>query len=91
MTNVFCEIALSKGRWGYRPSRSRARRNLRWTFAGRLLDVTFHDPGDNAIEMDIRVDGDEDNCEEIRDAIFRAFLEWKPEYESMIEVFVAVD
>jgi hypothetical protein len=91
VTSVFCEIALSKGRWGYRPSRSRARRHLRRTFGNRLLDVICHAPGDNAIEMDIRVDGDEDNCEEVRDAIFRAFLEWKPEYESMIEVSVAVD
>jgi hypothetical protein len=55
-------------------------------FEDSLLAVTFHDPGDdNAIEAEVRVDTWE-ACERVSDIIFRAFLEWKPEHESMVEV-----
>ena len=92
MTHVVCEIVLSKGRWSYCPNRSRVRRTLRRVFEDSLLAVTFHDPDDdNAVEVEIGVDGDEDSCDWVCDTIFKTFLEWKPEYESMIEVFLAVD
>ena len=53
-----------------------------------LLAVTFHDPDDdNAVEVEIGVDGDEDSCDWVCDTIFKTFLEWKPEYESMIDSF----
>ena len=92
MTHVVCEIALSKGRWHYPPSRRRVRRKLRRVFGDLLLAGAFRKPDeDNAIEVEITVKGDEDSCEWISDIIYRAFLKWKPEYESMIEVFLAVD
>lgn len=92
MTHVVCEIVLCRGRWGYCPSSCRVRRELRRVFRDSLLAMTFHDPGDdNAVELEISIDGDEDDCDRICDIIFRTFLEWKPEYESMIEVSLAVD
>jgi hypothetical protein len=92
VTHVVCEIALSKGRWSYYPSPSRVRRKLGRVFGDWLLAMTFHDPGgDTAVEVEISVDGDEDSCDWLCDTIFRTFLEWKPEYESMIEVSLAVD
>lgn len=86
MSFVACEIALSKGCWSRYPSSARVRRELQRVFEDSLLAVTFRDPGnDNAIEADVGVDGWE-TCERICDIIFGAFLRWKPEYESMIEV-----
>lgn len=86
MSFVACEIVLSKGRWNYPPSSQRVRRKLWRLFEDSLLAVTFRDPGDdNVIEAEVSVDGWE-TCERACDIISRAFLEWKPEYESMIEV-----
>jgi hypothetical protein len=83
---VACEIALSKGRWNYSPSPERVRRKLESLFEDSLLAVTFRDlSDDNAIEVEVRVDVWE-TCEWVCDTIFRAFLKWNPEYESMIEV-----
>ena len=86
MSFVACEIALSKGRWNYSPSPERVRRKLESLFEDSLLAVTFRDlSNDNAIEVEVRVDVWE-TCEWVCDTIFRAFLKWNPEYESMIEV-----
>ena len=86
MSFVACEIALSKGRWNYSPSPERVRRKLESLFEDSLLAVTFRDlSDDNAIEVEVRVDVWE-TCEWVCDTIFRAFLKWNPEYESMIEV-----
>jgi len=83
---VACEIVLSKGRWNYPPSPERVRRKLESLFEDSLLAVTFRDPSeDNAIEVEVSVD-DWETCERVCDTIFRAFLKWNPEYESMIEV-----
>jgi hypothetical protein len=87
---VVCEIALSKGRWNYYPSRRRVRRKLWRLFGHRLAAVTFHDPGaDTAVEAEISVEGTDE--EGTVDTLIRAFLEWTPEFESMVEVSVAVD
>ena len=86
MSFVACEIVLSKGRWNYSPSPERVRRKLESLFDDSLLAVTFRDlRDDNAIEVEVRVDVWE-TCEWVCDTIFRAFLKWNPEYESMIEV-----
>lgn len=86
MSFVACEIALSKGRWNYSPSPERVRRKLESLFEDSLLAVTFRElSDDNAIEVEVRVDVWE-TCEWVCDTIFRAFLKWNPEYESMIEV-----
>lgn len=86
MSFVACEIALSKGRWNYSPSPERVRRKLESLFEDSLLAVIFRDPSeDNAIEVEVSADSWE-TCERACDTIFRAFLEWNPEYESMIEV-----
>lgn len=86
MSFVACEIVLSKGRWNYPPSSQRVRRKLWRLFEDSLLAVTFRDHrDDNAIEAEVSVEGWE-TCERTCDIIFRAFLEWKPEYESMVEV-----
>jgi len=85
VSRIACEIALSKGKWSYYPSSRRVRRKLRRILGDLLLEVRFHD-SDDAIEAEVCVEDDEDACEDICDTIFRAFLEWKPEYESMIEV-----
>jgi hypothetical protein len=83
---VACDIVLSKGRWNYPPSPARVRRKLWRLFEDSLLAVSFHDPGgDNAIEAEVRVDTWE-TCERVSDIVFRAFLEWKPAHESMVEV-----
>jgi len=83
---VACEVALSKGRWNYPPSTERVRRKLWRLFEDSLLAVTFRDPGDdNAIEAEVCVDSWE-SCDRVCDIIFRAFLEWNPEFESMVEV-----
>ena len=88
MSFVACEIALSKGRWNYPPSTERVGRKLWRLFEDSLLAVTFRDLGDdNAIEVEVRVDVWE-TCERVCDTIFRAFLEWNPEFESMVEVEV---
>jgi hypothetical protein len=92
VTHVVCEIALAKGGWKYAPSRSRVQRKLRRVFEDSLLAVTYHECGDdNLVEVEIKVDGDEDDCDWLCDTIFRTFLEWTPEYESMIEVSFAID
>ena len=92
MTHVVCEIALAKGRWRYCPSFKRVQRKLRRAFGDRLLNATFHNTGDdNAVEVEISVDADEESCDGICDILFRTFLEWRPEYESMIEISFAVD
>ena len=86
MSFVACEIVLSKGRWNYPPSPERVRRKLQQVLDESLLAVTFRDPGeDNLIEVEVHSDGWE-TCERISDILFRVFLEWNPEYESMIEV-----
>jgi len=85
--NVVLEIALFKGRWGCRPCPSRVRRQLQQLFGDALLGVTFHDAGDEAIVVQVNVDCEEYEGEAGDDA-FRAFLGWKPQYESMIEVSV---
>ena len=86
MSFVACEIALSKGRWHYPPSPERVERKLWRLFEDSLLAVTFRNPGDdNAIEAEVCVDGWE-SCERVCDIIFRSFLEWSPEFESMVEV-----
>ncbi|MCL4852288.1 MAG: hypothetical protein KJZ78_13015 [Bryobacteraceae bacterium] len=89
MSHIVLEIVLSKGKWSYHPSPRRVRRKLEQVFENSLLAVTFDDPDDSAIEAEIGIEGHEDACEGICDTIFRAFLEWKPEYESMIEVGIA--
>ena len=91
MSRVVCEIVLSQGQWSYCPTRLRVQRRLRQVFGDSLLVVTFHDSDDGAIDTEASVAGDEDSCEGISDAVFRAFLEWRPEFESMIDVSVAVD
>ena len=86
MSFVACAIVLSKGRWNYPPSPERVRRKLESLFEDSLLAVTFRDPSeDNAIEVEVSVD-DWETCERVCDTIFRAFLKWNPEYESMVEV-----
>ena len=86
MSFVACEIVLSKGRWNYPPSPERVRRKLESLFEDSVRAVTFRDPSeDNAIEVEVSVD-DWETCERVCDTIFRAFLKWNPEYESMIEV-----
>ena len=90
MSRVVCDIALSKGKWGYHPSRRCVRRRLRWLFGDDLIGVTFHDPSkDNVVEAEISVEGTDE--EGAVDTLIRAFLEWTPEFESMVEISVAVD
>lgn len=89
MSRIVFEIALSKGKWNYHPSSQRVRRKLERIFEDSLLEVTFDDSGDGAIEAEVHVQGSEDSWESICDSVFTAFLEWKPEYESMIEVGIA--
>ena len=92
MTHVVCEIALGKGRWRHCPLFNRVRRKLRRAFGNRLLNVTFHNPGEeNAVEVEISVDADEESCDGICDILHRTFLQWRPQYESMIEISFAVD
>jgi len=81
-----CEVALSKGRWARCPSPGRVRKKLRRIFGDSLLAVTFREPADdNLIEAEVRVNAWM-TFERVSDIIFRAFLGWKPEYESMVEV-----
>jgi hypothetical protein len=81
-----CEVALSKGHWARCPHPGRVRKKLRRVFGDSLLGATFREPGsENLIEAEVRVCA-RMTCERVSDIIFRAFLGWKPEYESMIEV-----
>jgi hypothetical protein len=92
VTHVLCEIVLAKGRWEHPLTPARLRSMLKWRFKKGLLDVTFHAPAEeNAVEMEISVAGDEDACDWARDAVFETLLRFKPEYESMIDVSLAVD
>ena len=92
MSRVVCEIALSKGSWSFYPHPSRVLWKLRQVFTDSLLTVTFHDPSeDNVVEVEIDVEGNEDDCDWISDTIFKTFFLWKPEYESMVEVSLAID